>query len=233
MNIKNFNSFLQELFNIVNINNQLQLNGSYKSEYFALDIDLYNQIKNKNEFENIPKIIDKLRDNYILSEIKYSFKNGNQQKTKHIYNYEYNELSFIKIDIIIFFHIFPMECSIIYDMESEKTYNEKTMIIDMIQDLKEKNYNKFKKIKRINSILKIMNIDASFLDPILEDININVLYISIYRLKFIKELLNNKLINKTDYDRYYEIIHEDLRKIELKPTGNLEVFLNNQISDKL
>ena len=233
MNIEKFNSFLKELFNIVNINNQLQLNGSYKSEYFALDIDLYNQIKNQNEFEKIPKIIDKLRDNYILSEIKYSFKNGNQQKTKHIYNYEYNELSFIKIDIIIFFHIFPMECSIIYDMESEKTYNEKTMIIDMIQDLKEKNYNKFKKIKRINSILKIMNIDASFLDPILEDININVLYISIYRLKFIKELFNNKLINNTDYDRYYEIIHEDLRKIELKPTDNLEEFLNNQISDKL
>jgi hypothetical protein len=118
-------------------------------------------------------------------------------------------------------------------MESEKTYNEKSMIIDMIQDLKEKIYNKFKKIKRINSILKIMNIDASFLDPILEDININVLYISIYRLKFIKELLNNKLINKTDYDRYYEIIHEDLRKIELKPTDNLEEFLNNQISEKL
>ena len=233
MNIKNFNSFLQELFNIVNINNQLQLNGSYKSEYFALDIDLYNQIKNQNEFEKIPKIIDKLRDNYILSEIKYSFKNGNQQKTKHIYNYEYNELSFIKIDIIIFFHIFPMECSIIYDMESEKTYNEKTMIIDMIHDLKEKNYNKFKKIKRINTIFKIMNIDASFLDPILEDININVLYISIYRLKFIKELLNNKLINNTDYDRYYQIIHEDLRKIELKPTDNLEEFLNKEISDKL
>jgi hypothetical protein len=118
-------------------------------------------------------------------------------------------------------------------MESEKTYDEKTIIIDMVHDLKEKNYNTFKKIKRINTILKIMNIDASFLDPILKDINLNVLYISIYRLKFIKELLNNKLINKTDYDRYYQIIHEDLRKIELNPTDNLEEILNNQISEKL
>jgi hypothetical protein len=83
----------------------------------------------------------------------------------------------------------------------------------MVHDLKTKNYNKFKKIKRINTILKMMNIDASFIDPILKDININVLYVSIYRLKFIKELLNRNMVNENDYNRYHQIIEEDLRKM--------------------
>jgi predicted Ser/Thr protein kinase len=91
----------------------------------------------------------------------------------------------------------------------------------------------FKKIKRIKTILKISNFDDDFLNNIVDDIDINVLNMSIHRLKLLKNEKLKQVISQKDYDKFMNIIHEDLRKMKLKTTDDLEDILNKLIKEKI
>ena len=133
----------------------------------------------------------------------------------------------------MFNNVFPFECSIIYDFESETKYDDKKIIKDLLEDLHTKKYNLFKKIKRIKTILKISNFDDDFLNNIVDDIDINVLNMSIHRLKLLKNEKLKQVISQKDYDKFMNIIHEDLRKMKLKTTDDLEDILNKLIKEKI
>lgn len=230
---RKFNQYFQRLFKITEINENMVMNGSFKNKYFASDIDLYNPIYEKHEYWILKRRIEQMRNNYNLIEIKYMLKNGSKIKTIHQHKLDYNDISFIKIDLILFNNVFPFECSIIYDFESETKYDDKKIIKDLLEDLHTKKYNLFKKIKRIKTILKISNFDDDFLNNIVDDIDINVLNMSIHRLKLLKNEKLKQVISQKDYDKFMNIIHEDLRKMKLKTTDDLEDILNKLIKEKI
>jgi hypothetical protein len=122
---RKFNQYFQRLFKITEINENMVMNGSFKNKYFASDIDLYNPIYEKHEYWILKRRIEQMRNNYNLIEIKYMLKNGSKIKTIHQHKLDYNDISFIKIDLILFNNVFPFECSIIYDFESETKYDDK------------------------------------------------------------------------------------------------------------
>lgn len=227
MKFEEFNTFLQELFKTIAINiRKLQLNGSFQSSYFASDIDLYEPVKNVESV--LSKIYD-IEKHYDLREIKISYKNGNSEKYNCLEKLVLKKnISFIKIDIIIYYFIFPMDCSIIYDFNSNKKYNDKEVVDDIVDDINNKySNNLYKIVKRLNTLSKIIYHKNTF-DEILDNTKLGVINLSYTRLQILKEL--NGQLSDDELNRLHGIIQEDLRKYGLKVNDNLIAISNREIA---
>lgn len=230
--INTFNKLLKLLFKLfaVNINN-LILNGSFRSSYWSSDIDLYEPL-NKFDITIIRNKINEISKNYKITEIKVQTdKRANKYWDAEKIKFPENEtIIFVKIDTIIYFMLFPLECSIIYDYQPERQYNFEIVIEELLTDAIKPENNLYKSIKRLDTICnEILGYDNVFWD-ILNNTKLGVLYLCSNRLKFLPSL--RKQIPEKTYKKYYYQIHDDLRKYGVK-IGEQDEVLDREIKKYL
>jgi hypothetical protein len=205
----------------------LILNGSFKNSYWAADIDLYEAVSDRKA---VHAKLDEVVDKYDVIEIKVALRSK---------SYKYKRLPpklplhtvMVKVDIILQDILpFPIECSVIYDFNSEQMYNETKVIKEMIDDLEKKKYSLFKKVKRLNSIAGLIGMKDLFAD-ITEDTRLGLLNLTIERLALLNSDDGKKHID--DIPKYKEWIAEDLRKLGITLKDNHKNILEKEVHEKL
>ncbi|WP_395652575.1 hypothetical protein [Brevundimonas sp.] len=219
------------LYNIVQLlkfkNNYIELKGSasYTNLIYSSDIDLFSKIKKKYDsktiYNEIKDIIERTNiNNLYFIEFKLQKKNGDKIKfndpnkiTENIFNP--NEIEFIKLDYILRFNYIFTELSIIYSF-SESKINFKTSILNDIKELvKNKQY--YKILKRKFSLLdKTKDIKKLLLLMRFFNSETGREYSQLNNLKAIKLLIDNYSDPITE-----KLIENNLEILKIKPNINL------------
>lgn len=220
-NLRKFDTILKKLFKLLAVKiNNIELAGTYETSYFASDIDLHEYV----EFSDIKKIMKNISKLNNVIEVKIEDKNG-----KHKFQSDFNNIplpsiddnvSLIKVDFIIDFFVFPIECSMMYDF-SQKESN-KTIAISMLDDIPQ--YNWYKGIKRMDKIIKML-FNFSAFDDILNDTELGVLYLSYNRLQVLKKFK----ISKEERSKMISTIHENLRQFGYDMNVNFNRAINDRV----
>jgi len=185
-------------------NYSITINGSASNvllKYFG-DIDLFSKINAKQTakevYDEISDILFKIHHNrnYYFMELKMQFTNDNKIK---IFPHEklkitdiennFEQLDFIKIDLILFIDSRFVEVSVIYQFSKNTKDFQKSLKEDIEKYLSENNY--FKILKRYFSLYSIKQTNKHKLDLLTEFFNSKVGYLySVYsNLECISALL--------------------------------------------
>lgn len=228
--IRRFAKFLQEFFKFIAIDTKnLVLNGSFKSSYWSSDIDLYEYVKDFNLIQQKIKSLNDSKD-YDFIELKVQY--SDDKKKKYFSDFKNvkidGDVSFVKLDLMLYYFCFPIECSIIWNT---KNITLEELVEAYISDIeKTANSNTLKAIKRINNIMDLLGMDEN-LESITENARIGVIYLSINRLKAL-DVVKNKL-PKQEIKHLKQIIKDDLRKYNLKLNDPLQRILNKEVTSLL
>lgn len=228
MKIKDFNKSLRKLFRDVSLNlKNLELHGTYKYSYWASDIDLFEPC-DYNDIEKLLKTIVEVSKIYKVKEVKVVENN----KKRKFYN-NFNEIQttkpeLIKVDLVLFDLVYPIDVSIIYDFDGEPYFND--LISDLLDEVLSRENHMYKKLKRLNDISNIVGYGNLF-DNIINNVELGVMYLSKTRLKLLKEIRGT--ISYSDMKKYMNSISEDLRKFGYKTTDNLDKIMDEKINKLL
>lgn len=229
MRIKEFSVSLKKLFYNVSIDmNNMELHGTYQYSYWASDIDLYEPVKYK-DLKNVIKTIVALSKIYMIKEVKVV-----ENNRKHRYYDDFKKIKtskpeLIKVDLVLFDLVFPIDVSIIYDFDNgEQPMDD--LISDMLDDVIDDNTHLYKKLKRLNNISNLIGVGDLF-EEIIDNTELGVLYLSKVRLQLLEEIEND--IGRNDFYKYLDSVHEDLRKFGYKPSDNLDKIMDDKIKKLL
>jgi hypothetical protein len=242
-------STLKDIFKSLSIDfNNLILNGSYNDSYFASDIDLYEKIDiNKIEILNDILTNTKKNNDIQLLEIKLEYSDNkikyNKYNKLNFTDSNLNKLIFVKFDFLLFKKAFPIELSIIYDVNIGKI--EKNDIIELFLDdiTKYKNdsprikdsrgrirpnrdYNLYKCFKRMDGIAGLFGYNNLF-DFVLNNGICNVLYLLYNRYQQLKK--SKKYISKIQYNKLRDELKDELLKYDLTLNDDILKELNKII----
>ena len=230
INLSLFNSHLKELFKNAGVNkNRLQLNGSFRSSYYASDIDLYEPVS-KSDLGKVRELINGLNREYYLTEIKV-VEGGDKVKVTNLRDFEGldidpKRLEMIKVDMVVYFLVFPIECTIIYDFDSKRKMEESEFIDNLLGDVSASEHRMFKKIKRLASVGALLGYPSMFSD-ITENTEMGLLYLSDQRLTLLRSIRSS--LSDRAHDQFQGWIAEDLRKYGYKPSQSLRDILDAKI----
>lgn len=232
MRIKLFNELLGKVFNTVALDaNRLQMNGSFLNSYWASDIDLYEKVSSGDMEKLIKGKVDAIRKSYILLEVK-------TVRAGHVRKYRRSQLlprihpktDMVKVDFVLMFLAFPIECSIIYDRAVQVKRSSAEIERQLLEDAKNPKYNMYKRIKRLASAGAVLGHKNLFRD-ITEDARLGVLYLSNERLKTLRSV--RSIVGDATYAKYAAWIQEDLRKYGHSPKDDLDGAINKLILRRL
>lgn len=229
--IAKFGSYLRKLFRKLQINNNLQLNGSYASSLWASDIDLYERVKS-NQKKTVQNLIKELSKSMTITEVKVVTDKGKQKITK-----QFDKVSiplnckYVKVDIIIIYElVFPIELTIIYDFVGHHQFTTKELINSLLEDVESTDKNLYKSLKRLSVIGNLLGYPKLF-DKVVEDPSIGVIYQSINRLDVLNEIKD--IVTKQELKRFKDIVQNDLGKFNLSINDNLISVLDKKIVGSL
>lgn len=237
MDFDTFSVFLRKLFTKLAIDkSEIMLNGSYANSYFASDIDLYENTQGKAHkvVQKVRKLKKSLGTTAHILEVKTQLKNGQKERLKEklsTFTIENpDEVSFVKVDMIIKYFVFPIEVSMIYDINPEELTLESgiNMFLDDIQELAPKNL--YKAVKRMHSIARMLGYNDMFND-VLNDGKLGVIYLSFSRLETLK--IAKQFMTTDKYNTLKDYIKEDLRKYGLNLSDNLVEAMNEEVQKYL
>lgn len=228
--INRFADFLQRFFKTIAINtDNLVLNGSFNSSYFASDIDLYESVDDPKLIQHKLKSLKDSED-YDFIELKVQYTNGKKRKYYSRFNNVKigDGVSFVKLDMIVYYFCFPMECTIIWNTG---TIQLDELVEAYVADIeKTANKNTLKAVKRINNIMDVIGLDEN-MESITENSRLGVIYLCINRMEVL-DVLKNKLPKK-EIHHFRQMIKDDLRKYNLKITDPLQSILNKEVTQLL
>lgn len=228
-----FNNILTALFKDLAIDHTtIQLNGSYNHSYWASDIDLYEPVDDRMEV--YLKVIH-IQKNYNVSEIKVTQKSG---ATAKYYDMEKpllpDDVSLVKVDMLITSLMFPIELTIIYDFKPEDKADSLLVRHMLAQDaIKYRKEGKlYKAIKRLQSVSALQGNPDAFKD-VTEDTQIGVLYLSYSRLKTLSKY--SRTLGQRQLSLQKQYIAEDLRKVGVRAISLMKIRskMNKLIKSKL
>ena len=232
-----FSKSVKQLFRNVMIHKTtFKLNGSFNNSYWAGDIDMYQSVTDKD----ISAVYDKIQyltRTYMSLELKIVEDDGTTTKVLDDDIDEYvsdvnlysKSLTMIKLDFVMFL-AYPIEASIIYDVDAGRKYDISDVINDMLEDVV--NYQSvYKGVKRLNSIASLLGYNNMFED-ILQQTKYGALYISNIRIDLLNRIRDR--IDPKQFNNYMDTLHEDLRRIGLKTRDfnhDLIQFLKKSITN--
>lgn len=228
--LDSFASFTKRMFETIAINiNNLQLNGSFNNSYWASDIDLYEKVSSlKKVQQKLKQLAQHKHKDLQLMEVKVQYTTGD--KNKHTSSFSSitlkGDVSFVKLDLVSFHYCFPIDVSIIYDVNSE-TMSKKEVVQALLDDIQYKlRDNLYKAVKRVSSISEIMGKPYDFA-IITEDTKSGLLYLCINRLDVLHRIKD--LTTRTQYNYWMDMIKDDLRRYNLTLSDDLQGELNKRV----
>ena len=235
MNLKLFSSTMQTTFKQIAFDpSNLILNGSFKSSYWASDIDLYEPVApTKANLKSLFSHLQTLQTSYLNAVEFKQFLKTTTKKTKNPTKIR-NSCQMLKVEMILT-HIlpYPIECSIIFDFYPSKTYSLKHVTDGLIADISSQKYSRLKRLKRLKSLCKIHKLEdeAVKLEKVLDDTKIGVLNLSKTRLELVKGT-SSAIISDVNKVKILEWVQEDLRKIGVKQS-NIDEHLDRRVKELL
>lgn len=232
--LNEFPMLLKQLFKYLSQNVlNLKLNGSFKTSYFASDIDLYERVTKRSlrKLQTFIRYMPKHHKNkpfFNIIEVKVVNQKDEKIKYHDVDDIENivlpTNISFVKIDLIIYFLEFPMEVTIIYDFDSQKKLSKKEIIERLLEDIQDPDINMFKAVKRFNSIGKLFG-KPDLLKDFTENTQLGVLYLCKTRLEILKQIKH--LIDSEEYSRLLQIVQNDLRVYKVKISDDIDKKIND------
>lgn len=215
-----FSKAMKSLQKKLEINN-LQLNGSFQHSLFATDIDFYERTNNLSAVIRKLRVLNKL--DMVVDLIKVMPKHigprGGGKRTfrepKKAVHYlrEGREIAWIRIEGAVMFMLYPMECSVIYDLSK---HTGKEILDDVLSKVAQKKYGAYKLCKRgllLAKLLKQQGVDINTepFQRVLDDQRLGQMNLHATHLKSIKHL--GIKIPKERVFRMLNTIAEDLRRL--------------------
>ena len=206
-----FSKTVKSLLIDASVNNKIQINGSFTSSYWASDIDLYEDCSD-TDIQKVYKQIRKYCLKYKPIEIKIVHQDGSSKKYKRLPPLsKLKNTAMIKIDTIFRGLAFPIDCSVIYDWQPERTYDGDKLIHTFIQEIAEKKYGAYKAIKRFETIGKMLGFKTRLFPKVSNNTTIGVMYLSANRLAMLKD--NHSQFSPEEKEQLRDTIREDLRRV--------------------
>jgi hypothetical protein len=232
--------------------------GSYslESQRNAGDIDIDVYIEGKKEYNFVDKEIKKIvkqiddNDNMFFIELKVQYKEEEKKKkffATQIDNIEipkenFNQIEYIKIDLVIFLVDSFKEVSINYWLNPNKYNVEKAILDDINEQIKEKNY--YKAVKWTFSLAKYLNdkpkglLISQFLNnytggeyKVLKNLKAIKLLLENYDDPQIRKMIRVNLINYNITPKI-SIIYKLIPQLEKKVNKEAKKFLDDVLLKK-
>ena len=206
-----FSKTVKSLLIDASVNNKIQINGSFNSSYWASDVDLYVDCSD-TDIQKVYKQIRKYCLKYKPIEIKIVRSDGNSKKYKRLPALsKLKNTATVKIDTIFRGLAFPIDCSVIYDWQPERTYDGDKLIQTFIQEIAEKKYGAYKAIKRFETIGRMLGFKTRLFPKVSNNTTIGVMYLSANRLIMLND--NHSQFSSEEREQLKDTIREDLRRV--------------------
>lgn len=217
--LESFSKSVKDILKDASICNKIQLNGSFNSSYWASDIDLYEDCKGMI-LEIALKKMKSFAEKYPLTGIKIVTMNGKVEKPSKLPKELPKDLSMVKLDLIFRGLTFPIDCSVIYDWQSDNTYNVSRIIETFADEMAKKKYSLYKALKRCETLGQMLGYKFRMFRNIMDNTSIGVQYLSAMRLDMMKE--NKKSFTSKELKKMKDTIQEDLRRVSVQMPPRLD-----------
>jgi hypothetical protein len=219
-----------------------------------IDIDVYIQSKIEYDFVNkeIKKIVKQIDDNdkMFFIELKVQYKDADKKKKffatqiddVEIPKENFNQIEYIKIDMVIFLIDSFKEVSINYWLNPNKYNVENAIISDISEQIKEKNY--YKAVKWTFSLAKYLNdkpkglLISEFLNnytggeyKVLKNLKAIKLLLENYDDPLIRNMVRVNLLNYNIKPKI-GVVYKLIPQLEKKVNKEAKIFLDNVILKK-
>jgi hypothetical protein len=250
---------LQPFFKAIQFGNERSVViGSYslESQRNAGDIDVDVYIEGRIEYNFVEKEIKKIvkqvddNQNMFFIELKIQYKDANKKKkffanqidSIEIPKEDFNQIEYIKLDLVIFLVDSFKEMSVNYWLNPNKYNVEQAIIDDIAEQIKEKNY--YKAVKWTFSLAKYLNdkpkglLISKFLNnytgeeyKLLKNLKAIKLLLENYDDPLIRKMIRANLINYNVRPKI-SVIYKLIPELEKKVNKEAKIYLDNVILKK-
>lgn len=243
LSMLDFTKSVRNLFTLLSLNKKkLVLNGSFKSSYFATDIDLWEPVSKRSAKRLSRHIQGLVNADVGVSAVKvFSPEKKTYERESDLAEIEQillkaRSADMIKVDVTVKdVFPFPIECTIIFDFKPKESSTSSSVTAELMEDIEKyrKEGNLVKVAKRMLSVAIINKLDdlAEKIKTVTEDSVVGVLNLSRSRLELLKEdEQGHQHIDADERKRIREWIDEDLRKVGAT-RDSLDKMLSSRVSE--